>query len=227
MLRVSSPPVIRTSRLYNIDMKTGNITDSDKNLLTNMLAVPGFLTYDLEGKGIEVKPGRYSPVYVNMKTTWSYPDVLFPIAERLSDLCRGCDCVIGIETGGSPYASSISRDLKISLLLARKEAKEQMGVLAGYLNSEEKEFAVVDDVLATGRSSERGFLSVKSHDNKVRIVSVLSYGIDRLIAKKYGVEVRSLYQIDDLLNALDLELALKLTPSIRAYQEKLRGIINI
>lgn len=205
------------------DIKPG----SDKELLLAMLAVPGFLTYDLEGKGIEVKPGRYSPVYVNMKTTWSYPDVLFPIAARLSDLCRGCDCVIGIETGGSPYASSVAKDLKISLILARKEAKEQMGVLAGYLNGEEKEFAVVDDVLATGRSSERGFLSVKNHNNKVRIVSVLSYGMDELVAKKYEVEVRSLYQIDDLLEILDSDLAAKLTPSIRAYQENLRKIINI
>lgn len=208
-------------------MKTDIKSDLNQKLLTSMLAVPGFLTYDFEGKGIEVKPGRYSPVYVNMKTTWSYPDVLFPIAERLSDLCRGCDCIIGIETGGSPYASSIARDLKISLILARKEAKEQMGVLAGYLNREEKEFAVVDDVLATGRSSERGFLSVKNHHNKVRIVSVLSYGMDEFVAKKYGVEVKSLYQIDDLLKTLDPGLAEKLTPSIRAYQENLKGIINI
>ena len=59
-----------------------------------------------------------------MKATWSHPDVLFPIAERLADLCRGCDYVIGIETGGSPYASSIAKDLKISLILARKEDKE-------------------------------------------------------------------------------------------------------
>lgn len=208
-------------------MKTAIDLSPDKTLLVDMLAVPGFLTYDLEGKGIEVKPGRYSAVYVNMKTTWSYPDVLFPIAEKLSDLCRGCDCVIGIETGGSPYASSVARDLKTSLILARKEAKEQMGVLAGYLNGEEKEFAVVDDVLATGRSSERGFLSVKNHQNKVRIVSVLSYGMDELVAKKYGVEVKSLYQIEDLLEALKPELASKLTPPIRAYQESLRKIINI
>ena len=201
--------------------------DSDKNLLNNMLSVSGFLTHDLEGQGIEVKPGRYSPIYINMKTTWSYPSVLFSVAKRLSDLCHGCDCIIGIETGGSPYATSISRDLKTSLILARKEAKEEMGVLAGHLKGKEKKFAVVDDVLATGRSSERGFLSVKSPHNKIYVVSVLSYGMDKLIAKKYGVSVRSLYQVDDLLGALDPKLASRLTPPIRAYQKKLREIINI
>lgn len=199
----------------------------DRKLLINMLNVPGFLNYDLEGKGIEVKPGRYSAVYLNMKETWSRPDVLFPIAERLADLCEDCDCVIGIESGGSPYATSIAKDLKKSLILARKEAKEQVGVLAGYLNDGEKRFAVVDDVLATGKSSERGFLSVKNNnDNKVRIVSVLSYGMDELISKKYGVEVASLYQIDDLLELLDPILKEKLMPHIRSYQEKLRKIVN-
>lgn len=198
----------------------------DKRLLVSMLAVPGFLTYDLEGKGIEVKPGRYSPTYINMKTTWSYPNVLFPIAERLAKLSEDCDCVIGIETGGSPYAVSIAKDLKISLILARKEAKEQMGVLAGYLDGAEKEFAIVDDVLATGRSSERGFLSVKNRNNKVRLISVLSYGMDRLIEKKYDVEVKSLYQIDDLLDVLEPGLKSKITPHIRKYQEDLRKIIK-
>lgn len=198
----------------------------DKRLLVSMIAVPGFLTYDLEGKGIEVKPGRYSPTYINMKTTWSYPNVLFPIAERLAKLAEGCDCVIGIETGGSPYAVAMAKDLKTSLILARKEAKEQMGILAGYLDGAEKEFAIVDDVLATGRSSERGFLSVKKRNNNVRLISVLSYGMDDLIVKKYGVKVKSLYQIDDLLDVLEPELRSKIAPHIRKYQEDLRKIIN-
>ena len=200
----------------------------DKKLLSSMLTTPGFLNYDLQGKGIQVKLGRYSPIYLNMKATWSHPDVLFPIAERLADLCRGCDYVIGIETGGSPYASSIAKDLKISLILARKEDKEGE-ILAGYINyiyKEGRKFAVVDDVLATGKSSERGFLNVKGNQNKIRIVSVLSYGMDELIAKKYGLEVKSLFQIDDLLDSLDPNLKIKLIPHIRVYQEKLRQIIN-
>lgn len=195
------------------------------SLLRRMLIVPGFLSHDLVGRGIEVKPGRFSPVYINMKTTWSYPEVLFPVAEKLAELCQGCDCVIGIETGGSPYAATIARDLQVSMILARKEAKEQMGVLAGYINGSEKEFAIVDDVLATGRSSERGFLSVKNPNNKVRLVSVLSYGMDSLIAEKYGVEVRSLYQVEELLAQLNPALSAQLEPHIRTYQEKLRGII--
>jgi phosphate starvation-inducible protein PhoH len=51
--------------------------------------------------------------------------------------------------------------------------------------------------------------------------------MDELVAKKYGVEVQSLYQIDDLLGVLDPDLSSKLTPYIRDYQDKLREIINI
>ena len=50
----------------------------DKKLLSSMLTTPGFLNYDLLGKGIKVKPGRYSPIYLNIKATWSHPDIYFP-----------------------------------------------------------------------------------------------------------------------------------------------------
>ncbi len=50
--------------------------------------------------------------------------------------------------------------------------------------------------------------------------------MDELIEKKYGVEVKSLYQIDDLLDVLDPDLKSKITPHIRKYQEDLRKIIK-
>ncbi len=198
----------------------------NKELFSRMVNIPGFLNYNLKGRGIEVKPGRFSPVYINMKATWTYPEILFSITERLTILCEKCDCVIGIESGGSPYASLIAKDLKISLILARKEAKEQMGILAGFLNGKKKKIAIVDDILATGKSSERGFLSVKNKHSNICIVSVLSYGMDKLIAKKYGLEVKSLYKVDDLLNSLNPDLREQLLPHIRSYQEKLEKIIK-
>jgi orotate phosphoribosyltransferase len=110
----------------------------NKELLSKMINIPGFLNYDLKGKGVEVKPGRFSPVYINMKATWTHPEILFSIAERLTSLCNKSDCIVGIESGGSPYASLIAKDLKVGLILARKEAKEQMGILTGFFNGKEK-----------------------------------------------------------------------------------------
>ncbi|TSC60308.1 MAG: hypothetical protein LiPW15_186 [Parcubacteria group bacterium LiPW_15] len=197
----------------------------DLELLKKMLAVQGFFTYDLEGKGIQVVPGRYSAVFVNMKKTWSHPEILFPLAKKMANLCKDCDCAIGIESGGSPYASLMAKDNKINLVLARKEASERGENFAGYVGEKEKLLAIVEDVVATGKSAEMGFSNIKNDNNRIRIVCVLSYGMDELIAKKYDIEVVSLYQIDDLLNLLDPDLNTKITPYIRAYQERLRGMI--
>lgn len=193
----------------------------NKRLLEKMISIPGFLMIDFEGDGIEVKPGRFSPIYVNMKATWNYPNVLFAVSEDLTKCCLGCDCIIGIETGGSPYASVIARELNIGLILARKKTKLQEGTLAGHIPGSRKDFAIVDDVLATGKSTEKSISEIKKHSNQVRLVSVLSYGMDKVIAERYNVQVESLYQIEDLLDCLDLNIRTKLTPFIRAFQEKI------
>lgn len=206
-------------------MNKNEIGKKDLGLLKKMLSVQGFFTYDLEGKGIQVVPGRYSAVFVNIKKTWSHPEILFPLAGKMAALCKDCDCAIGIESGGSPYASAIAKDNKINLILARKEASERGETFAGYVDKREKRLAIVEDVVATGKSAEMGFLNIRNDDNKIRLICVLSYGMDELIAKKYGIEVVSLYQIDDLLGLLDPDLRTKITPYIRAYQERLKGMI--
>lgn len=86
--------------------------------------------------------------------------------------------------------------------------------------------AIVDDVLASGRSAAQQALArLHAPPVEARMVVVLSYGQDRLIEEKYGVEVRALYQVDDLLNALDPESAAMLTPPVRAFQDRLRSVI--
>lgn len=204
--------------------KNGRGSRRDLRLLKKMLLVPGFFNYDLEGRGIQVVPGRYSVIYVNMKATWNHPNILFALAKKMADLCKDCDCAIGIESGGSPYASLVAKNNKIGLVLARKEPSERGENFAGYVSGKEKMIAVVEDVVATGKSAELGFVNIKNN-SKIRVVSVLSYNMDELIAKKYGIDVISLYHIDDLLGLLDSDIKEKLTPHIRAYQEKLKGMI--
>ncbi len=196
-----------------------------KILLEEAIKEPGFLTVDLDGPGIEVKPGRMSPIYINMKTTWKNPHLLFKMAHELQRLCLDCDCVVGIETGGSPYAVSIAQNLGISLLLARKKPKSKIGILAGDLNEEVSKFAIIDDVLASGKSMEPAFKSIQNIGKKVVCVSVLSYGMDDLIAKKYNIEVRTLFKIDDLLDCLDPQIGNRLKKYVKGYQEKLKTII--
>jgi len=194
-------------------------------LLKEALKEPGFLSTDLDGPGIEVKLGRRSPIYINMKSTWKNPYLLFNLSHELQKLCLDCDSVIGIETGGSPYAVSIAQNLGISLILARKKPKSEVGILAGSINGEVHKFAIVDDVLATGKSIEPAFKTIKKMGKQIVCVAVLSYGMDKLIAKKYGIEVRSLFNINDLLNCLEKTKRKKLEKYILNYQKKLKSII--
>jgi orotate phosphoribosyltransferase len=197
-----------------------------KSLLEDAIKESGFLAIDLGSPGIEVKPGRYSPIYINMKTTWKNHHLLSRMSHELQRLCLDCDCVVGVETGGSPYAVSIAQNLGISLLLARKEPKDNIGILAGGLNGDCHKFAIVDDVLASGKSMEPAFKSIKDLGKQVVCVAILSYGMDDLIAEKYGIEVRTLYKIEDLLDSLSTEERNKLSEYVKGYQEKLKSIIT-
>lgn len=194
-------------------------------LLKDALKEPGFLTLDLNGPGIEVKPGRRSPIYVNMKATWKNPYLLFNLSHELQKLCLDCDSVIGIETGGSPYAVSIAQNFGISLVLARKKPKKELGILAGSIDGKVRKFAIVDDVLATGKSMEPAFKAIKQMGKQVVYVAVLSYGMDELIAKKYDIEVRSLFNIKDLINCLEKNKRKKVEKYIFLYQKKLKSLI--
>ncbi len=191
--------------------------------LQESLKYPDFFQFDLEGRGIEVKPGRFAPTYINMKATWKNPSLISKMSYELQKKCLDADCVIGIETGGSPYAVSIANNLGISLLLARKEPKRDLGILAGNLNGDYEKFAIVDDVLASGGSMKAAFESIKELGKGVICVAVISYGLDDLISKKYNIEVRTLYDVDDILNCFEKEKKKRLEAYIQDYKDKLKN----
>ncbi len=201
--------------------RTNNQSKKDLSLLAKMVSLPRFLSYDLGGKGIEVKPNRFSPIYINLKSVWCYPEILFPLIKKLTHTLIGCSHVIGIETGGSPYAVMAARDLKIPLILARKESKKSVEHLAGYTKGDGT-FAIVDDVLASGFSMEPALKAIQNDKRKVRLASILSYGMDALIEKKYNIKVYSLYQIEDVLKVISPELAEVLTPVISKFKKELK-----
>lgn len=196
-----------------------------KKLLSQIVCIPGLISYDIKGLGIEVKRGRFSPVYINMKSTWSRPMILSDITERLKEKCIGCNCIIGIETGGSPFASIIAKELKIPLVLARKKPKN-MNIFAGDPISGDGTIAILDDVLATGLSTEKVLQNIQRINRKIILVVILSYGMEKIIAKKYGVTIHSLYHIEDIVKSLPKEQAELLKPYILVYQKKLIGLIK-
>lgn len=196
-----------------------------KKLLNQIVSTPGLISYDLNGPGIKVKKGRFSPIYINMKKIWSYPEILSNITEQLKKECVGCNCIIGIETGGSPFASVIAKELEVSLILTRKKPKNA-NIFAGDPIKGGGSVVIIDDVLATGFSMEKSLENIRKVNRKVALVVVLSYGMDRIIAKKYGLTIHSLYQIEDFIKALPLEKTKLLEPHIKGYQKKLLELLK-
>jgi len=196
-----------------------------KKLLSQIVSLPGLISYDLRGRGIEVKRGHFSPVYINMKSTWSCPAILLDITERLKEKCIGCNCIIGIETGGSPFASIIAKELEIPLVLARKEPKN-MNIFAGEPISGGGSIAIIDDVLATGLSMKKVLENIQKVNRKIIFVVILSYGMEKTIAKKYGITIHPLYCIENVIELLPTDQTKLLKPYILAYQEKLIELVK-
>ena len=119
----------------------------NKKLLDKLVSVPGLLNYSKPGEeDIEIRPGVFSPVYLNVKSIWGYPEILKEVTHDLIRLCAGVSHIIGIETGGSPYATLISQKLKLNLILCRKQAKGALEFLAGDINGNGN-FVIVDDYI--------------------------------------------------------------------------------
>ncbi len=207
-------------------MEQSELSRERKELLKTLVSLPRFLTYDLDGRGIQIKPGHFSPIFINVKSTWCYPHVLSKLTEELKVLCEDCDHRVGIETGGSPYASVIANTLKRPIILVRKESKGSCGFLAGYTKKWFGTFVIIDDVIAAGRSMHNAINIIKEHGCQIRLLSVLSYGMDKLIADRYGVEVHSLFKIEDILSVVTPELAETLAPLIIDYKNRLLNVFN-
>jgi orotate phosphoribosyltransferase len=192
------------------------------HLVRKMVELPRFLTYDIDGRGIEVKPGRFSPVFVNMKSLWSYQEVIIKIVSELERFCIRCDHIVGIESGGSPFASLLSHRLRVPLILVRKDKKDFFGFLAGYIKGQSSCFAIVDDVIATAASMKSAIEQIKNDEREIRLITVLSYGLDVEICKYYGVKMFSLFQIEDILDVLSPELRETLLPFIQQFKKKIK-----
>lgn len=195
--------------------------NSKRRLIKQLLDTEGFLSYKFSGRGIMLKKGKYSPIYINFKVLWSNPNLMRNLSKKLSDKVKGSDLVIGIEAGGCPFAAVVAYELKIPLILVRKEPKGKFGILTSKVANDSESISIVDDVLASGNSISKVLCNTKKPNRKIRVVNLLSYGLDKRISRKYKIEVISLFQIEEILKFLEATLADKLAEHIISYKRKI------
>ncbi len=144
---------------------------------------------------VEVKPGIYAPIFVNLKQTLSEYSIRHTLAKKLVKLIKGnVDFVCGMESGGTYYASVVADILLKPLILFRKKNKEcgNHDRIVGNLPPKGSKIAIIDDVIATGLAVSDAISYFQSIYCKVRVFSVFNYSPDNIIASKLGVDVRSL-----------------------------------
>jgi orotate phosphoribosyltransferase len=150
----------------------------------------------------EVKPGKYSPVYVNLKATLANVRLRNLIVNEMVSLLPNVSHICGIESGGSYYAAALADRLGKEFLLFRSKCKGygMKNSIVGSVPTNEDSVVLIDDVLATGTTISRSAREFKENGLKVTIMTVFSYGFDEQIARKYSIDVISLIKFDDLVN---------------------------
>ncbi|ABP51244.1 MAG: orotate phosphoribosyltransferase [Pyrobaculum sp.] len=151
--------------------------------------------------------GLKSPFYIDLRAVLGHPDLFqWVVSQYLSTLSKlEYDVILGVATGGIPYASVLGYLLQRPFGYVRPEAK---GHGAGrQIEGAEvagKRAVVVDDVLTTGKSVLGAISAVGEAGGRVTAVVVF---LDREqcgaeAVRRAGAGVYSVYKMRELLEAL-------------------------
>jgi len=102
-----------------------------------------------------MRTGEVSPVYVDMRVIWSYPDIVKAVCDHMWEQLKTQDVryeiLCGIPYQGIPLATCLSTKYEIPMLLKRKAPKTYgtCKAVEGHYK-EGQSLIIIDDVLMTG-----------------------------------------------------------------------------
>ncbi|ABL87684.1 orotate phosphoribosyltransferase [Pyrobaculum islandicum DSM 4184] len=152
--------------------------------------------------------GLESPFYIDLRNVLGEPELLRWVIEQYREILLRLkfDIIVGVATGGIPYASILGYTLGKPISYVRPEAKEHgTGRLIEGAEVSGREVVVIDDVLTTGKSIIGAINAIRSAGG---IVAGAVVFLDREqcgsrnIKTATGVEVYSVYKMRGLLDRL-------------------------
>lgn len=168
--------------------------------------------------------GKISPYYLDLRRLPNYPaefnEVVNKAIEVLKDI--NFDMILGIATGGVPFASFLACKLGKPLGYIRSEKKGYGTDRLIEADVERKKVVIVDDVATTGGSIAKAVDEVRKSGGEVEYALVIvdrEEGAGKRLAQM-GVKLLSVYRIRDILNSL-LSSSLLSESDKKAIQEYL------
>lgn len=171
-------------------------------IIPTLFETPGATNFSHEAD-FEVQPGVFSPVYINFKAALAVAKSRKAIAESLTEAVSSpVTHVVGIESGGSYYASAVADNCDASLVLCRKDKKQYniKNRFAGVLPEAGDSVLIVDDVMSSGNTLAPAVSEFTSRGCDVEVLVGFSYCWEDEIAKNLGVRVVALSTAEELIS---------------------------
>jgi orotate phosphoribosyltransferase len=173
-----------------------------------LLATPGGVNVS-PGERYEFASGLLSPIYVDCRTLVSSPATRSRIVQHLAAAARDVgdvDAVVGVATGGIPWAAWLSDELQTDFAYVRPAAKARgtRRAVEGSLPDRAR-VLVIEDLITTGGSSLTCIGGLRSESFQVAgMLSIFSYGLShaRVAFEEHDVAWTNLCGLDALLAAV-------------------------
>jgi len=148
-----------------------------------------------------LKSGKKSDTYINLKNIISFPSLHQKVCKALEwkILTESSDLICGTPYGAISFASYISIDLNLPMILLRKEQKDYgtKKIIEGVFEKNQK-VVLIEDVITTGESVIQAAKKIEEHGLVVsKIISVFSRNSN--LNLMYGkVPIEYLFHINDM-----------------------------
>jgi orotate phosphoribosyltransferase len=148
-----------------------------------------------------LKSGIKSDIYVDLRTTISYPKILENMCFEIGKLIIDTDvAVAGVPLGAIPMACIVSNLYDLPMIMIRENRKTYG--LCNFIegNNFDKEIILIEDVVTTGASIMKSIKVLEDENKKIRKIIIIldreNGGVEKI--REIGYNVVTLLKLSDL-----------------------------